>query len=105
MNKQLEAANELRKRAELNFETYKADHNSLKLELSEIAHMKDAKKEIKAKYKAKMESYQNTCYENMKVKIKEAELSLRDQHQFELDELTEKYALNYISIGEHEAIV
>jgi len=47
---------------------------------------------MKAKYKAKIETLKQTCFENTKVAIKEQELALKSQHQDEIDQIIEKYA-------------
>jgi len=66
-------------------------HNSLKHELSEMAHqtredtkVREIKRSMKAKFKQRMEAYEKQCYESMRVKIREAELTLKEQHRKEM---------------------
>jgi hypothetical protein len=88
---QLKTSNDLRKRTEQDFADYKMGHNSLKHELSEIAHqtredtkVREIKRSMKAKFKQRMEAYEKQCYESMRVKIREAELTLKEQHRKEM---------------------
>ena len=70
---------------------------------------KQLKDDIKAKYRQKMESYEQICSQNMHKKIEEVEYQLKDMHSKEIRSVSERiehfYKTNYIEIKEHEAIV
>ena len=70
---------------------------------------KTTKTSYKAKFRAKMEGFEQVCAENMQKKIEEVERSLQEHHARELQSLAERvemhYQANYVEIKEHEAIV
>ena len=87
LTQQLECANELRIRTEQDFGNFRVNSYNFKRDLSarenkmrefEVASKKEIKREIKEKFKRKMEAFEKICTEKMRHKIEEAEHLLKE---------------------------
>ena len=85
----MDCANELRLRTEKDFDNYRVTTYNQKRELNERANRMrdiqetttiDVKTAIKNKFRAKMEAFEKVCTENMRRKIEEVELEMKENH-------------------------